>query len=66
MGSWLSLKVLKARPHHGIERVFELFPTIHKIADTPNGRNMKVKKKRERKKEGRLRLMIVDDVLCSL
>ncbi|KAF9372402.1 hypothetical protein CPB97_001281 [Podila verticillata] len=41
MGSWLSLKVLKARPRHGIERVFELFPTIHKIADTPNGRNMK-------------------------
>lgn len=44
MGSWLSLKVLKARPRHGIERMFELFPTIHKIADTPNGRNMKVKK----------------------
>ncbi|KAF9311791.1 hypothetical protein BG003_007014 [Podila horticola] len=41
MGSWLALKVLKARPNHGIERVFELFPTIHKIADTPNGRNMK-------------------------
>ncbi|KAG0344239.1 hypothetical protein BG004_004620 [Podila humilis] len=41
MGAWLALKVLKARPNHGIERVFELFPTIHKIADTPNGRNMK-------------------------
>ncbi|KAG0032301.1 hypothetical protein BGZ81_011174 [Podila clonocystis] len=41
MGSWLALKVLKARPNHGIEKVFELFPTIHKIADTPNGRNMK-------------------------
>ncbi|KAF9113421.1 hypothetical protein BGX27_001596 [Mortierella sp. AM989] len=41
MGSWLALQVLKARPNHGIERVFELFPTIHKIADTPNGRRMK-------------------------
>ncbi|KAF9403733.1 hypothetical protein BGX21_011134 [Mortierella sp. AD011] len=37
MGSWLALQVLKARPSHGIERVFELFPTIHRIADTPNG-----------------------------
>jgi len=42
MGSWLALRVLKARPNHGIERVFGLFPTIHRIADTPNGRKMKV------------------------
>ncbi|KAG0008664.1 hypothetical protein BGZ80_003197 [Entomortierella chlamydospora] len=42
MGSWLALQVLKARPNHGIERVFELFPTIHRIADTPNGRKLKV------------------------
>ncbi|KAG0007043.1 hypothetical protein BGZ65_011064 [Modicella reniformis] len=41
MGGWLALRVLKARPNHGIERVFELFPTIHKIADTPNGRKLK-------------------------
>ncbi|KAG0313172.1 hypothetical protein BGZ97_010465 [Linnemannia gamsii] len=40
MGSWLALRVLKARPNHGIERLFELFPTIHRIADTPNGRKM--------------------------
>lgn len=42
MGSWLALRVLKARPNHGIERLFELFPTIHRIADTPNGRKMQV------------------------
>ncbi|KAF9581983.1 hypothetical protein BGW38_000812 [Lunasporangiospora selenospora] len=41
MGSWLALQVLKARPNHGIERLFELFPTIHHIAETPNGRKMK-------------------------
>ncbi|KAG0371022.1 hypothetical protein BGZ54_001376 [Gamsiella multidivaricata] len=41
MGAWLALRVLKARPNHGIERIFELFPTIHRIADTPNGRKMK-------------------------
>ncbi|KAG0205670.1 hypothetical protein BGX28_002741 [Mortierella sp. GBA30] len=41
MGSWLALRVLKARPNHGIVRIFELFPTIHRIADTPNGRKMK-------------------------
>ncbi|KAF9909513.1 hypothetical protein EC991_008495 [Linnemannia zychae] len=40
MGSWLALRILKARPNHGIERIFELFPTIHRIADTPNGRKM--------------------------
>jgi pimeloyl-ACP methyl ester carboxylesterase len=42
MGSWLALRVLKARPND-IERVFALFPTIDKIADTPNGRKLKVK-----------------------
>ncbi|KAF9360071.1 hypothetical protein BGX26_010617 [Mortierella sp. AD094] len=42
MGAWLALQVLKARPNHGIERVFELFPTIHRIADTPNGRKLKI------------------------
>ncbi|KAI8598640.1 hypothetical protein EDD21DRAFT_434644, partial [Dissophora ornata] len=41
MGSWLALRVLKARPNHGIEHLFELFPTIHRIADTPNGRKLK-------------------------
>ncbi|KAG0248349.1 hypothetical protein BG011_000173 [Mortierella polycephala] len=41
MGSWLALRVLKARPNHGILRIFGLFPTIHRIADTPNGRKMK-------------------------
>ncbi|KAG0303419.1 hypothetical protein BGZ98_006678 [Dissophora globulifera] len=41
MGAWLALRVLKARPNHGIVRLFELFPTIHRIADTPNGRNMR-------------------------
>ncbi|KAF9432878.1 hypothetical protein BGZ76_010187 [Entomortierella beljakovae] len=41
MGSWLALQILKARPNHGIERIFELFPTIHRIADTPNGRRLK-------------------------
>ncbi|KAG0245997.1 hypothetical protein BGX31_005061 [Mortierella sp. GBA43] len=40
MGSWLALRVLKARPND-IERVFALFPTIDKIADTPNGRKLK-------------------------
>ncbi|KAF9916025.1 hypothetical protein BX616_004782 [Lobosporangium transversale] len=40
MGAWLALRVLKARPNHGIERVFALFPTIHRIADTPNGRKL--------------------------
>ncbi|KAG0050103.1 hypothetical protein BGZ83_005096 [Gryganskiella cystojenkinii] len=42
MGSWLALRVLKARPNHGIVRIFELFPTIHRIADTPNGRKLKI------------------------
>ncbi|KAF9273321.1 hypothetical protein BGZ68_001608 [Mortierella alpina] len=41
MGAWLALRVLKARPNHGIVRIFQLFPTIHRIADTPNGRKMK-------------------------
>ncbi|KAF9946221.1 hypothetical protein BGZ70_003329 [Mortierella alpina] len=41
MGAWLALRVLKARPNHGIARIFQLFPTIHRIADTPNGRKMK-------------------------
>ncbi|KAF8977032.1 hypothetical protein BGZ46_007706 [Entomortierella lignicola] len=41
MGTWLALQVLKARPNHGIERLFQLFPTIHRIADTPNGRKLK-------------------------
>ncbi|KAG9327704.1 hypothetical protein KVV02_006408 [Mortierella alpina] len=41
MGAWLALRVLKARPKHGIARIFQLFPTIHRIADTPNGRKMK-------------------------
>ncbi|KAF9366643.1 hypothetical protein BGX34_011682 [Mortierella sp. NVP85] len=40
MGSWLALQVLKARSNH-IERVFGLFPTIHRIADTPNGHKLK-------------------------
>lgn len=42
MGGWLALQVLKARASH-IERIFELFPTIHRIADTPNGRKLKVR-----------------------
>lgn len=45
MGAWLALRVLKARSNHGIERIFQLFPTIDKIADTPNGRKLKVKKR---------------------
>ncbi|KAI1314468.1 hypothetical protein EDD11_002131 [Mortierella claussenii] len=40
MGAWLAMRVLKARPNHGIERVFGLFPTLHRIADTPNGRKL--------------------------
>ncbi|CAG8515486.1 976_t:CDS:2 [Cetraspora pellucida] len=31
------LHILKARPNHGIERVYALFPTLQHILKTPNG-----------------------------
>ncbi|KAF9457348.1 hypothetical protein BDZ94DRAFT_1273470 [Collybia nuda] len=39
VGSWLSLQVLKARPI-AVAAVFLLFPTISRIASTPNGRRL--------------------------
>jgi pimeloyl-ACP methyl ester carboxylesterase len=37
VGAYMCLQTLKARPSHGIERVYGLFPTIQHIRDTPNG-----------------------------
>ncbi|CAG8595359.1 4222_t:CDS:2 [Ambispora gerdemannii] len=38
IGAYICSEVLRARPSHGIEKVYALFPTIQNIAQTPNGR----------------------------
>ncbi|RKO89069.1 hypothetical protein BDK51DRAFT_15729, partial [Blyttiomyces helicus] len=40
IGAYIALQVLRARPAHGIAKVYALFPTLHSIADTPNGRTL--------------------------
>ncbi|KAI8807773.1 hypothetical protein BJ742DRAFT_678565 [Cladochytrium replicatum] len=37
LGSYITLNILKERPHANITRCFLLFPTLHKIGSTPNG-----------------------------
>ncbi|KAG9295390.1 hypothetical protein G9A89_013419 [Geosiphon pyriformis] len=37
MGAYICSRLLKARPNHGIDRTYFLFPTLQHIAKTPNG-----------------------------
>ncbi|CAG8508393.1 7735_t:CDS:2 [Racocetra fulgida] len=37
VGGHICKEILKARPNHGIERVYALFPTLQHILKTPNG-----------------------------
>lgn len=36
----MALELFKARQWHRIDRVFPLFPTLHSIGNTPNGRRL--------------------------
>ncbi|RIA98579.1 hypothetical protein C1645_731627 [Glomus cerebriforme] len=37
IGAYIGSQVLKARPNHGIEMVYALYPTLQHIVKTPNG-----------------------------
>ncbi|POG64465.1 hypothetical protein GLOIN_2v1463016 [Rhizophagus irregularis DAOM 181602=DAOM 197198] len=42
IGAYIGAQVLKARPNHGIEMVYSLYPTLQHIVKTPNGIMMNV------------------------
>ncbi|RKO89042.1 hypothetical protein BDK51DRAFT_28637, partial [Blyttiomyces helicus] len=44
IGAYIALQVLRARPAHGIVKLYALFPELHSIAATPNGRTLQTHK----------------------
>ncbi|CAI2164598.1 16090_t:CDS:2 [Funneliformis geosporum] len=40
IGAYVGSQVLKARPNHGIENIYALFPTLQNMVKTPNGMMM--------------------------
>ncbi|KAG9307645.1 hypothetical protein G9A89_023210 [Geosiphon pyriformis] len=42
IGAFICSEILRARPNHGIEQIYALHPTLQHIANTPNGKKLRL------------------------